>query len=127
TVDLGIDFGTSNTAAVLRVRGGRVEPVLFDGSPVLPSAVYHDPDSRLLTGRDAVFSARLRPERFEPNPKLRVDDGHVHLGVDVPVAELFAAVLRRVADTARDAIGRPAETVTLTHPAAWGPRRLAIL
>jgi len=33
---LGVDFGTSNTVAVLRGSGGRVGPPLFDGSPLLP-------------------------------------------------------------------------------------------
>ena len=37
---LGIDFGTSNTVAVLRWPDGRVKSLLFDGSPLLPSAVY---------------------------------------------------------------------------------------
>jgi len=33
---LGIDFGTSNTVAVLRWPDGRVKSLLFDGSPLLP-------------------------------------------------------------------------------------------
>jgi len=37
---LGVDFGTSNTVAVLRWPDGRTKPLLFDGSPLLPAAVY---------------------------------------------------------------------------------------
>jgi actin-like ATPase involved in cell morphogenesis len=40
---VGIDLGTSNTAAVLSFPDGRVRPLLFDGSPLLPSAVFADP------------------------------------------------------------------------------------
>ena len=60
-VRLGIDFGTSHTVAVLRWPDGRVRPLLFDGSPLLPSAVYYDPARGLIVGRDAVRSARLAP------------------------------------------------------------------
>jgi molecular chaperone DnaK (HSP70) len=104
---LAVDFGTSNTAAVLRRNGGRAEPVLVDGSPLLASAVFVQSDRTLLIGRDAILSARLAPERFEPNPKLRVDDGVVLLGVEVPVADLFAAVLDRVAKEARRVAREP--------------------
>ncbi len=38
-VDLAVDFGTSNTVAVIRRADGRVQSLLFDGSPLLPSAV----------------------------------------------------------------------------------------
>ena len=41
---LGVDLGTSNTVAVLRWPDGRTKPLLFDGSPLLPSAVYAEPD-----------------------------------------------------------------------------------
>ncbi|BCJ36234.1 hypothetical protein Athai_37370 [Actinocatenispora thailandica] len=122
---LAVDFGTSNTVAVTRDSDGRATEVLFDGSPLLPSAVFAAPDGELLTGRDAMHSMRLAPERFEPNPKLRVDDGTVLLGdTEVTVERLFAAVLRRVADEAHWHGHGP---VVLTHPAGWGPRRQAVL
>ncbi|WP_169745796.1 Hsp70 family protein [Actinocatenispora sera] len=119
---LAIDFGTSNTVAVAARSGEPAEPLLFDGSPLLPSAVYAQPDGTLVTGRDAVHSARLAPERFEPNPKLRIDDGAVLLGIEVTVVDLFAAVLRRVAAESASRARRP-DRVVLSHPASWGPRR----
>src|SRR3954451_19510759 len=42
-VRLGVDFGTSNTAAMIHWPDGRARPLLFDGSPLLPSAVYAEP------------------------------------------------------------------------------------
>src|SRR6185295_17672803 len=87
---LGVDFGTSNTVAVARWPDGRARPILIDGSPLLPSAVYAEPDGQLLAGRDAVHNARLDPARFDPNPKRRVDDRLVLLGDrEVEVAELI--------------------------------------
>ena len=70
---LGIDFGTSHTVAAVRDDTGATRSLLFDGSPLLPSAVFLDADGRLLAGGDAVRSARLDPARFEPHPKRRID------------------------------------------------------
>ncbi|SHM38667.1 ABC transporter substrate-binding protein [Cryptosporangium aurantiacum] len=125
---LGIDFGTSNTVAVLRHPDGRVESLLFDGSPLLASAVFADPDGQLLTGRDALHSARTRPECLEPNPKRRIDDGKVLLGAhEIPVVDLLTAVLTRVVVEATRVAGRVPDDVVLTHPVSWGPRRLDLL
>ena len=125
---LGIDFGTSNTVAVARWPDGRARPILVDGSPLLPSAVYAEPDGQLVVGRDAVHSARLDPSRFEPNPKRRVDDGLVLLGDrELPVVDLIAAVLVRVAEEWHRAVGPLRPDVTLTCPATWGATRRGLL
>ncbi|MEV6927766.1 Hsp70 family protein, partial [Dactylosporangium sp. NPDC051485] len=77
---LGVDLGTSHTVAVLARPGARVDALLFDSSPLLPSAVYADRSGALLTGRDAERSARLDPSAFEPHPKRRIDEGALLLG-----------------------------------------------
>jgi hypothetical protein len=124
---LGVDFGTSNTVAVLRWPDGRTRPLLFEGAPLLPSAVLLDERGALHAGNTALHGARVNPERFEPNPKRRIDDGAVLLGDrEVPVPELVAAVLGRVADEARR-VSPDLVNVVLTHPASWGPRRRGIL
>ncbi|MGH3655675.1 MAG: Hsp70 family protein, partial [Micromonosporaceae bacterium] len=125
---LGIDYGTSNTVAVLRWPDGRTRPLLFDGSPLLPSAVYAAGADQLLVGRDAERQARLDPARFELNPKRRVDDGELLLAdVVLPVTAAVAATLRRVAEEAARAAGAPPTRVILTYPAAWGARRRSLL
>ncbi|GGN54360.1 hypothetical protein GCM10010112_04050 [Actinoplanes lobatus] len=125
---LGVDFGTSNTVAVARWPDGRARPILVDGSPLLPSAVFADSDGSLLVGRDAVHSARLDPARFEPNPKRRVDDGLVLLGErEFETVELIAAVLARVAEEWHRAVGPHRPEVTLTCPATWGAARRTLL
>jgi hypothetical protein len=125
---LGIDFGTTHTVAYLETADGRAQPLLFDSSPLLSSAVFADPSGRLLTGRDGDRSARLDPTRYEPNPKRRIDEAIILLGNDeFPVARVISAVLARVAaEAARNAGGRPAQTV-LTHPANWGTHRKDLL
>jgi actin-like ATPase involved in cell morphogenesis len=122
-VALGVDFGTSHTVAVARWPDGRARPLLFDGTPLLPSATFWE-GGELVVGRDAVHSARRAPASFEPNPKRRIDDGHVLLAEqEVPVHDLLVAVFRRVAaEFARTAGGAP-ESVTVTHPANWASTR----
>ena len=127
--ELGIDFGTSNTVAVMRRSDGRTQPLLFEGSPLLPSSVYAEPTGALVVGRDAVQSSRLDPARFEPNPKRRIDDGTVLLGDrELPVADLIQAVLGRVISERQRATGATeVPSATLTCPAVWGgPRRQAL-
>jgi hypothetical protein len=121
---LGVDFGTSNTAAVLRTPDGRRLPMLFDGSPLLPSAVFAGEDGRIAVGRDALHLARTAPECFEPAPKRCIDDVRVLLGGrEHAVADLIAAVLARVLSEARRTLDGVTPAVTVTHPASWGPTR----
>jgi hypothetical protein len=125
---LGVDLGTSNTVAVLARPDGRVAPLLFDGAPILASCVCLTEDGHIVVGPDAVHSAASHPASFEPYPKRRIDDGTVLLGdVEVPVVDLLAAVLRRVADEANRVAGTTVESVTLTHPAGWGAPRQGVL
>ena len=105
-----------------------MQPLLFDSSPLLPSAVFATADGRLLSGRDAERQARSDPGRFEANPKRRIDEPEVLLGhTAYPLAVLVAATLRRVAEEAARTAGAPVGGVTLTHPVAWGPVRRQVL
>jgi hypothetical protein len=126
---LGIDFGTSSTVALLRWPDGRVKALLFDSSPLLPSAVFATPDGSFEVGADALHRGRFAPACLERNPKRRVDEETVLLGErEVTVTDLFAAVLRRVAAEATKVTGpgRP-PVVALAHPAGWGPVRRLVL
>jgi molecular chaperone HscA len=124
---LGVDLGTSHTVAMLRRPDGRTRPLLFDGRPLLPSAVFLDTTGLLHVGQDALRLGHAEPGRIEPNPKRHVDDGEVLLGAaSVPVIDLFAALLRRVAEEAVATAGFLPPAV-LTFPAGWGAARQAVL
>ncbi|MGX6603671.1 Hsp70 family protein [Micromonosporaceae bacterium Da 78-11] len=124
---LGVDLGTSHTVAVLSRPDGRTRPLLFDGRPLLPSAVYLDTTGRLHVGQDALRLGYAEPGRLEPNPKRHVDDGSVLLGGDnVAVVDLLAALLGAVAQEAVATAGFLPPAV-LTFPASWGAPRRAVL
>jgi len=125
---LGIDFGTSNTVGCLRRGDGPVEPLLFDASALLASAVFAGADGEVLTGADAARAAGAHPAGLEPNPKQRIDDDTVWLGErEFAVADLFAAVLRRVRQEAERVGGEPPSETVLTYPAGWSGARTAVL
>jgi molecular chaperone HscA len=124
---LAVDLGTTHTVAVVGREGQEPRSLLFDGSPLLPSGVYLDAAGELHTGRDAQRLAAAEPASFEPHPKRRIDEGTVLLGDrEIPVEELLATGLRRVAEAATASGLAPTETV-LTYPADWGPVRRAVL
>jgi molecular chaperone DnaK len=128
TVRLGVDFGTSNTVAVLGLPNREPRPLLFDGSPLLPSAVAADAGGHLVVGRDALHTATIDPGAFEPHPKRCIDDETVLLGDrSVPVADLIAAVLHRVAGEAARAAGGAPTDIVLTCPAGWATGRRDLL
>ncbi|MEU6250403.1 Hsp70 family protein [Glycomyces sp. NPDC047010] len=124
---LAVDLGTTHTVAVIGRGGAEPRSLLFDGSPLLASGVFLDAAGELHTGRDAQRLAAADPGRFEPHPKRRIDDGTVLLGdSEIPVEELLATGLRRVAEEAAASGMKPTDTV-LTCPADWGPVRRAKL
>ncbi|GAA4250682.1 hypothetical protein GCM10022255_040320 [Dactylosporangium darangshiense] len=147
---LGIDFGTSNTVALMRWPDGRVRPLLFDANPLLPSAVFAPskpgpgspaapapgaaPQSPaaafgdLVVGGDALHHARFDPAGLEPNPKQHIDEQAILLGArEVAVTDLIAAVLKFVFAEARRVAGSDDFAVALAHPAGWGTARRAVL
>jgi actin-like ATPase involved in cell morphogenesis len=125
---LAVDFGTSNTTAVVRGLDRTTRPLYFDGSPILPSAVYASVDGNLVTGQDALHLALRQPECFEPYPKQHMAEGSVLLGHrEVEVVDLVAAILRRVAEESTRVAGGPPTELVLTHPEGWASARRASL
>ncbi|BCB90317.1 Hsp70 family protein [Phytohabitans suffuscus] len=122
---ISIDFGTSHTVAMLSVPGREPRPLIFDGSPLLPSAVYAMQDGRLVVGRDAWHAGSSNPAGLEPHPKRHIDEDNLLLdGREVPMEAVVAAVLRHVSLEADHVAGDHLDTAVLTCPASWaGARR----
>lgn len=123
---LAIDFGTTSTAAAMRV-GELIERIELDGSPRLPSMVFwHEGtgsgrSGRLVVGEEADQLSGLAPECLERAPKRRIGDEFIRLGdKELRVTDVIGAILRKVAEEAMALRGgEPPREVRLTHPARW--------
>ena len=121
--DLGIDLGSSFVAAAVN-RGGRVELLpLGERSDVVSAAVGWQ--GKLVLGDAAERLSLREPDAVVRGLKSRVGDP-IPLrfgGTSERVEALLVELLRLVATRARSRYGSAPSTVTLTHPAGWGPFR----
>ncbi len=125
---LAVDFGTTYTAAAIRV-GERPEPLEIGGRMRVPSVVLVDDDGTVSVGSSAESLSTSRPRSVLREPKRRVGEpapvilaGRAHAIVD-----LVAALLGHVYAEALQRQGTPPDEVRLTHPATWGRPRMAEL
>ncbi|HEX8804087.1 MAG TPA: Hsp70 family protein, partial [Acidimicrobiales bacterium] len=122
TYHLGIDLGTTYTAAAVHA-GGRVEVVsLGERTPSVPSVLYLRPEGDLLAGDAAERHAVTDPERVAREFKRRLGDPTPMMlgGNPTPPEVLTGHLLRWVHDTVVHQRGERPATLALTHPANWG-------
>jgi actin-like ATPase involved in cell morphogenesis len=126
---LGIDLGTTYSAAAI-VRGGVVEPcVLGTIAAQVPTVVVHREDSEVLTGEAAERRAATEPTRAAREFKRRLGDpipiivGGTPYGAEALMAEMLAAIVRQV--TLRE--GQSPTTIVLSHPANYSEYKLGLL
>ena len=126
---LGIDLGTTYSAAAVR-RGAIVEPcVLGTIAPQIPSVVVHRDDGEVLTGEAAERRAASEPTRTAREFKRRLGDpipmiiGGTPFGAEALMAELLRAIVRQV--TERE--GEQPTTIVLTHPANYSEYKRGLL
>lgn len=128
---LAIDFGTSNTAAAhTNPVHGTVEAVsLAHDSTTMPSAVYIQDPSTILTGNAALDAAQADPVGYVASPKRVIPQGNFQVrGEDVPASAPVAAVIRAVIERASRAHeATPPARVVLTHPEAWSDKEIGTL
>ncbi len=125
---LGVDLGTTFTAAAV-ARDGRVEmATLGDHTDAVPSVVLVREDGTVLTGGAAERRAAAEPDRFARAVKRRFGDPMPVIlgGAPYPATALIAYQLRDVVDAVSEREGGRPATVTLTHPANWGPYKLEL-
>ena len=120
---LGVDLGTTFTAAAV-ARDGRIEmATLGDHTDAVPSVVLIRDDGTVLTGEVAERRATAEPDRVARAVKRRFGDPMPVIlgGAPHPATALIAHQLRDVVDAVSDREGGRPGMVTLTHPANWGP------
>jgi actin-like ATPase involved in cell morphogenesis len=120
--DVGIDLGTTYTAAAVG-RDGQVDMAsLGIRGPVIPSVLFARPEGGFLVGEAAASRATRDPSRIAREFKRRIGDPTpLILGGDPHSAEdLTAELLRWTVARIAEAEGGPARRVVVSHPANWG-------
>ena len=127
---LGIDLGTSYSAAAVGYPDGRVEIFqLGTGAAAIPSLVVVRADGEILVGEAAERRSLTEPGRTAREFKRRLGDpvpvilGGTPYGPDALVAMLLRAIARQVAEQ----LGGRATHAVVTHPASYGPYKLDLL
>ena len=126
---LGIDLGTTFTAAAI-ARGSSVQVVaLGTNAAAIPSVVFLKEGNTILVGESAIRRAATDPGRVAREFKRRIGDPTpILLGGSPYAAEaLMARLLRRTVDAVAEREGGDAARVAVSHPANWGPYKLDLL
>jgi molecular chaperone DnaK len=129
---LGIDLGTSYTAAAVCRRGaGRLETEvvpLGSRSPVVPSVLFLPGDGSVVVGEGAERRALTDPNRVVREFKRRIGDDIPLLvdGEGYPAHHLAATLVHWVWQRVVEREGEQPERVALTYPAGWGPYKTGL-
>jgi molecular chaperone DnaK len=126
---LGIDIGTTYTAAAIVENGQASIVPLGDRAPVVPTVVFLREDDEILTGDTANRRAATEPGRVARQFKRRVGDTTPLLlgGSPMSAQALMGKMLRWTLDHVIQMQGGPPEHVTVSHPANWGAYKLDLL
>ncbi len=126
---LGIDLGTTYTAAAVS-DGSHAEIVpLGDRSPQAPSVIYRAPDGSFRYGESAERHASTEPERIAREFKRRMGDKTPIFLAGAPMSAhaLSKAMLGWTIERVGAGLGEPPDRVTVTCPANWGPYRRELM
>ncbi|MEO6350814.1 MAG: Hsp70 family protein [Candidatus Limnocylindrales bacterium] len=126
---LGVDLGTTYTAAAVG-EGDRFEIAhLGSHSATIPSIVFLREDGELLAGDAAERRAAAEPARAGREFKRRLGDTAPMIIAGTPFSAdaLMARLLKTVIDQVTEERGASPERVAVTHPATYGEFRLELV
>ena len=126
---LGIDLGTTVTAAaVWRDGRGRIV-ALGVRSSLMPSVVFLEEDGSFLAGEAARRRGAVEPHRAAREFVRRLGDPTPIMlgGAPHSAEQLTARLLRAVVDQVAEQQGAAPSAVCLSHPADWGPYKTDLL
>ncbi|MEE6258968.1 Hsp70 family protein [Plantactinospora sonchi] len=126
---LGVDLGTTYTAAAVRVDGAVEVVRLGSRRPEIPSLVFVRDDGEVLVGEPAERRGGAEPGRLAREFKRRVGDPVPILVAGAPYSAhaLLARLLKEVHSTVVAGREEAPTSVTLTHPANWGSFKVDLL
>ncbi|HEX9258200.1 MAG TPA: Hsp70 family protein, partial [Acidimicrobiales bacterium] len=129
TYTLGVDLGTTYSAAAV-ARDGRVEVcTLGTTAPAIPSVVVLRPDGEVLVGEAADRRSLSEPSRTAREFKRRLGDptpivlGGTPYGAESLMAHLLKVIVAQVTEREGDEPAR----IVLTHPANYGQYKLGLM
>ncbi|CAN5915204.1 Hsp70 family protein [soil metagenome] len=123
TYQLGVDLGTTYTAAAV-ARDGQCKMVgLGNRSAAIPSVVHVSADGSVRAGDAADRRGPTEPDRVAREFKRRLGDPTPLLLGGTPYAAeaVLGALLDAVVAKVTTLEGGPPNHLTVTHPANWGP------
>jgi molecular chaperone DnaK len=126
---LGVDLGTTYTAAAVW-RDGRAEVAsLGSRSAAIPSVVLLRDDETVLTGEAASRRGVTEPQRVAREFKRRLGDTTPIMlgGTPYSAEQLMARLLRWTLAEVEQREGGPPGQVFVCHPANWGPYKRELL
>lgn len=126
---LGIDLGTTFTAAAL-VRDDRAEVVaLGNHASTIPSMVFLREDDTVLIGDAAERRGLQEPARLAREFKRRLGDSAPIMLDRSPFSaeRLMAAMLRQIVADVTARQGSAPDRIAVTHPANWGQFKIDLL
>lgn len=126
---LGIDLGTSRTAAAI-FRNGRADVIpLSDHAATMPSMVFVRDDASVVVGEAARRRGHEDPSRLAREFKRRFGDTTpLVLGnASLTAEQLTATLLKHVVDHVSAREGGLPDRVVVAHPANWGTYRRELL
>jgi actin-like ATPase involved in cell morphogenesis/regulation of enolase protein 1 (concanavalin A-like superfamily) len=129
TYGLGVDLGTTWTAAAVR-RGDAVEVLRLGGRrPEIPSVIFLPAEGPVIVGEAAVRRGEEQPDRLAREFKRRIGDPVPMRvgGSPYPAHALVARQLEHVLAVATATEQGPPGAVVLTCPANWGPFKRDLL
>jgi YVTN family beta-propeller protein len=126
---LGIDIGTTYTAAAVSRRGTSEMVSLTTHGVVIPTVAWMDDDGSFVVGAAAERRAMSAPSGLAREFKRRFGDSSplVLSSSPVSVERVTAEVVRWVVDHVTEQEGSGPDHVALTHPAPWGEYKLDLM
>jgi len=115
---IGIDLGTTNSVLAI-TRDGQAQMLKIDGADLLPSVVGVAEDGDLLVGTAARNQWVAAPDRTIRSIKRKIGSGETvqMAGKEYTPQEISAFILRKIKQSAEEAMGAPVSGAVITVPA----------
>ncbi|MCL1882979.1 MAG: Hsp70 family protein [Defluviitaleaceae bacterium] len=124
---LGIDLGTTNSAAIIyNDKKDSLDVVKVDGTDeILPSVVCYHEDG-VIVGAEAKAGAIIYPESTVISVKRMMGGGEkINIGeLEKSPEEVSAAILEKLKKSAEEQAGESFDEVVITHPAYYNDRQI---